>query len=389
MRIGPQPGERIDRSQTLSFTFEGKPVSAYAGDTVGSALYAGGRRVFSRSFKYHRPRGLLCCSGACPNCMMEVDGVPNVRVCVEPVREGAVVKAQNVVGSLERDLMAVTDKVGGPFTPVGFYYRTLIRPRRLWPVYEKFLRNVAGLGRVDKHARRSGRFDVEHRRADVLVIGGGSAGLAAARDAAWAGESVVLVDEGSRLVGAHEPGIEIVAPALALGIYEGGLVPVAAGRLLYRLRAGRIVVATGHGRAAAGLPRKRPRRRRPAGGRAPARARLRDPPGRTRGRPRRRRRRARRRRRSPSGRHEGRRDRRPARAARPGSRAMGKRGRVTEVELDGRRIACDLARRLERPPAGLLASRAGRREGRLRRGPRHLRPTRPARGCRGRRLRHG
>ncbi len=245
MRIAPQPGERIDRSQTLSFTFEGKPVSAYAGDTIGSALYAAGRRVFSRSFKYHRPRGLLCCSGACPNCMLEVDGVPNVRVCVEPVREGAVVKAQNVVGSLERDLMAVTDKIGGPFTPVGFYYRTFIRPRRMWPVYEKFLRNAAGLGRVDKHARRSGRFDVEHRRADVLVIGGGVAGLAAARDAAATGENVVLVDESPRLADAHEPGVEIVAPAVALGIYEGGLVPVAAGRLLHRFRAGRIVVATG------------------------------------------------------------------------------------------------------------------------------------------------
>ncbi len=246
MRIAPQPGERIDRSQTLSFTFEGKPVSAYAGDTIGSALYASGRRVFSRSFKYHRPRGLLCCSGACPNCMMTVDGVPNVRVCVEPVREGAVVKAQNVVGSLERDLMAVTDKIGGPFTPVGFYYRTFIRPRRLWPLYEKFLRNAAGLGRLDKHARRSGRFDVEHRRADVLVIGGGTAGLAAALEAAaTGGPNVVLVDESPRLAGAHEPGVEILAPAVALGIFEGGLVPVAAGRVLHRFRAGRIVVATG------------------------------------------------------------------------------------------------------------------------------------------------
>ena len=124
MRLDPRPGERIDRSEPIRFTFEGKLVEGFAGDTIGSALYAGGRRVFSRSFKYHRPRGLLCCSGACPNCMMEVDGVPNVRVCVAPAHEGAVVKAQNVRGSLERDLMAATDKFGGPFTPVGFYYRT-------------------------------------------------------------------------------------------------------------------------------------------------------------------------------------------------------------------------------------------------------------------------
>ncbi len=244
MRLDPRPGERIDRSEPIRFTFEGKLVEGFAGDTIGSALYAGGRRVFSRSFKYHRPRGLLCCSGACPNCMMEVDGVPNVRVCVAPAHEGAVVKAQNVRGSLERDLMAATDKFGGPFTPVGFYYRTMIRPRAAWPLFEKFLRSAAGLGTIDKHARRTGRYDVEHRHADVLVIGGGSAGLEAARAAAASGEHVVVVDENAPR-GDAPGGLELLAPATALGIYEGGLVPVAAGRILYKVRAKRIVVATG------------------------------------------------------------------------------------------------------------------------------------------------
>ena len=75
----------------------------------------------------------------------------------------------------------MTDKIGGPFTPVGFYYRTMIRPRRAWPLYEKFLRSVAGLGRLDKHRGREQRYDVEHRRAEVLVIGGGAAGREAAR----------------------------------------------------------------------------------------------------------------------------------------------------------------------------------------------------------------
>jgi sarcosine oxidase subunit alpha len=243
VRLPPRPGERIDRSVELGFSFEGKPVRAFAGDTIGSALYAGGRRVFSRSFKYHRPRGLLCCSGRCPNCLMQVDGVPNVRVCVEPVREGADVRAQNVWGSLERDLLSVVDKVGGPFTPVGFYYRTFLHPRRAWPLYEKALRRVAGLGRLDPHARRSRRFDVEHRRTDVLVVGAGKAGLAAAREAAARGESVVLVDESGPV---EAPvGVETIAPATAIGLYEGGLVPVAAGSVLYRFRAGRVVVATG------------------------------------------------------------------------------------------------------------------------------------------------
>ena len=100
MRLAPQPGERIDRSRTITFSYAGQPVPAFQGDTIGSALYAAGRRVFSRSFKYHRPRGFVCCSGHCPNCMMTVDGVPNVRVCVEPAREGAEVRGQNVLGSL-------------------------------------------------------------------------------------------------------------------------------------------------------------------------------------------------------------------------------------------------------------------------------------------------
>jgi sarcosine oxidase subunit alpha len=243
MRLPPQPGELLDRSRACVFTFGGEPVHAYGGDTIGSALFAAGRRVFSRSFKYHRPRGLMCCSGSCPNCMMTVDGTPNVRVCVEPARPGAVVEPQNVLGSLDRDLLAVVDKVGRPFTPVGFYYRTMIRPRWLWPTYERFLRNVAGLGRVDKHRGRTARFDAEHRRVEVLVIGGGRSGLAAAREAAARGDRVLLVDENAPRYD-DEP-FEIVAPGRALGIYEGGLVPVDAGSLLLRVRAQRIVVATG------------------------------------------------------------------------------------------------------------------------------------------------
>ena len=243
MRLPPQPEELLDRSREVVFTFRGKPVRAFAGDTIGSALFASGQRVFSRSFKYHRPRGLLCCSGGCPNCMLTVDGTPNVRACIEPARDGVVVEPQNVLGTLEHDVLSVIDKVGHPFTPVGFYYRTMIRPRRLWPLYETFLRNVAGLGRIDKHRGRTTRYDAEHRRVDVLVIGGGHSGLQAARAAAARGDRVLLVDENARRSG-DEP-FEIVAPGRAIGIYEGGLVPVDAGRLLLRIRATRIVVATG------------------------------------------------------------------------------------------------------------------------------------------------
>jgi sarcosine oxidase, subunit alpha len=245
VRLEPRRGERIDRSKAVSFTFAGWKVTGFEGDTIASAAFAAGKRVFSRSFKYHRPRGLLCCSGHCPNCLMTVDGIPNVRVCTELVREGAVVEGQNVRWSLDFDFMSLTDKVGGPFTPVGFYYRTFIRPRAAWPLYEKFLRGAAGLGKLDPHAGHSRRYDTEHRKARVLVVGGGEAGRAAAAEAANAGPGVVLLDEDARLRGLVLDGVEVLAPASALGIWEGGLVPVDAGTVLYRFRAERIVVATG------------------------------------------------------------------------------------------------------------------------------------------------
>src|SRR5438132_10871854 len=109
----------------ITFWFDGRPIAAYEGDSVAAALYASGVRIFSRSFKYHRPRGLLCCAGRCPNCLMNVDGSPNVRACVTPVREGLRVRHQNAWPSLERDALASIGLVER-FLPVGFYYKTFI-----------------------------------------------------------------------------------------------------------------------------------------------------------------------------------------------------------------------------------------------------------------------
>ncbi len=237
-------------------------MTAFEGDTIGSALHAGGRRVLSRSFKYHRPRGLLCCAGQCPNCLVEVDGWPGVRACTEPVREGMRVAHMNASPSLRFDLMRGTDLFGSRLTPPGFYYKTFIRPRRLWPLYEKVLRHAAGLGRLRRRqAEREWRTEYRRRHADVLVLGGGVAGMAAALRAAELGADVVLVDDGPELGGAllagdgaeaaramaarvRAAGVEVLAPAAALGFFDG-IVPVWCQSTLHQIRADQHVAATG------------------------------------------------------------------------------------------------------------------------------------------------
>jgi sarcosine oxidase subunit alpha len=261
-RLPEQPGERIERSKTISFRFDGKTVEAYEGDTIGSALYANGQRTFSRSFKYHRRRGLMCCAGQCPNCLVAVDGAPGVRACTEPVREGIDVEHMNAKPGLEFDVMRATDLAPSVFTPPGFYYKTFIRPRKLWPVYEKVLRHAAGLGVLPKkQADREWRTEYRRRHADVLVIGGGAAGLRAATAAAELGADVVLVDEGpepggrllaeghhdrARLLAdeARAAGVEILVHAPALGYFDG-MVPVWQGATLHQIRAKQHIFATG------------------------------------------------------------------------------------------------------------------------------------------------
>jgi sarcosine oxidase subunit alpha len=244
-RLPEQPGEVVNRLNVLRFTFDGKSVEAYEGDTIGSALYAAGRRTFSRSFKYHRRRGLLCCAGQCPNCIVGVDGAPGVRACVEPVKEGMRVEHLNASPGLELDVMRATDLVGTKFTPPGFYYKTFIRPRKLWPLYEKVLRHAAGLGSLRKEQPdREWRTEYRRRHADVLVIGGGIAGVSAAVAAADAGADVVLVDENPAPPVEPIGGVETLSRASALGYFDG-MVPVWQGDTLHQIRARAFVFATG------------------------------------------------------------------------------------------------------------------------------------------------
>ncbi|MEY3533958.1 MAG: hypothetical protein RI979_1982 [Pseudomonadota bacterium] len=215
----------IDRAKPVSFTFDGKPYQGFKGDTVASALLANGVKVVGRSFKYHRPRGVLTAGSEEPNAMIEVIGAanqtPNVRATMQELFEGLTTRSQNRMGSLRFDLLAVNDLMA-PFLSAGFYYKTFMWPRAFWErIYEPAIRRAAGLGSL------SGRHDEGHYEkafafCDLLVIGGGPTGLMAALTAARAGADVILADEDSRLGGRlisngetidGAPGLEWVAAA--------------------------------------------------------------------------------------------------------------------------------------------------------------------------------
>jgi sarcosine oxidase subunit alpha len=243
-----------------SLRFEGRNVAVREGDTVASALYRAGIRTFTRSLKYHRRRGLYCLTGDCPNCLMDVDGEPGVRACRCPAADGMRVAREAGFPSAERDFLAVADRLHR-LMPVGFYYKVFGKPRWLWPLAERVIRRATGVGSL----RTEGGASVlpsRHLRADVLVIGAGLAGLAAAEAAAATGARVVLVDEGrcgeAVAPGAVRdridelatrvralPGVELLERHTAIGVYEGPLVPVVGPAELIEVEAGRVVVATG------------------------------------------------------------------------------------------------------------------------------------------------
>jgi sarcosine oxidase subunit alpha len=257
------PGCLTDPSRPIEFTFDGRPVRAIEGQSIAAALYAAGVRIFSRSFKYHRPRGLFCVSGDCPNCLMNVDGRPNVATCVEPARQGQVVRSQNAWPGLRFDLLRVFDRLHA-FLPVGFYYKRFHRPRWMWPVFERVVRRVAGLGRVDISQVPDLETELEHIHTEVCVVGGGPAGLAAASEAATAGAEVLLLDRQPRL-GGHllydgtmpseveeliaaaqsHPRIRTLTGTSAFGLYEGNMLAAFQGRRLLRIRGGHIIFCTG------------------------------------------------------------------------------------------------------------------------------------------------
>ena len=197
-------GGRIDRARPLSFTFDGRPLTGFEGDTLASALVANDVRLIGRSFKYHRPRGLLTAGPEEPNALVTVGAGawadPNTRATTLPLYEGLEARSQNRWPSLEFDLMAVNQWLA-PLFVAGFYYKTFMWPAKLWErLYEPAIRRAAGLGRL------SGEPDPDHYDrgcafCDLLVIGAGPAGLSAALVAARTGLRVIIVDQDAQLGG--------------------------------------------------------------------------------------------------------------------------------------------------------------------------------------------
>ena len=278
-------GRLIDRAKPLSFTFNGKPVQGYEGDTLASALLGQNRMMVGRSFKYHRPRGLVASGAEEPNGLVGLgEGArfePNQRLTTTELFGGAVTQSQNHWPSLEFDVGAINDRLAR-FLPAGFYYKTFMYPRAAWKhVFEPIIRRSAGLGKVPQ-GRDADRYEYAYAFADLVIVGGGIAGLCAALAAGRQGKRVWLIEQtahwGGRAVvdGAEIDGkdaetwvretlqalegmenVTLRTRTMASGLYDHGYLLAyervadhtpGDGRLrhrLWRLRAGQVVTATG------------------------------------------------------------------------------------------------------------------------------------------------
>ncbi len=278
-------GRLIDRAHRQSFTFNGRRLTGFAGDTLASALLANGQMLIGRSFKYHRPRGVIASGAEEPNALVGLGAgarfEPNQRATTTELFAGLAASSQNHWPSLDLDIGAVNNRMAR-FLPAGFYYKMFMNPRPFWKyLYEPFIRQSAGLGRVPKHGDAD-RYEHFHAFVDVLVIGGGIAGLQAALAAGRAGARVLVMEQtahwggrapvdGVRIDG--RPAEDWIADSVAAlsamdnvtlrnrtmgaGVYDHGYVlghervadhaPGSDGprHRLWRVRAGQVVTATG------------------------------------------------------------------------------------------------------------------------------------------------
>jgi len=274
-------GGRIDRGVRRRFTFDGRPFEGFSGDTLASALLAGGVQLFGRSFKYHRPRGVLGAGSEEPNALISVNRgpgrfTPNLRATGIEVYEGLAATSQNRWPSLRFDLAAINDRLG-MFFPAGFYNKTFMWPRSFWEtLYEPAIRRMAGLGNPPTEEDRD-HYAATYAHCECLVIGAGPAGIEAALEAASTGKRVILVDEQDEAGGgamsdpalwpwlersiatlAGAPNVTLLTRTTAFGYYHDNFIG-AIERLtdhladigkgprerLWRIRAGEVILAQG------------------------------------------------------------------------------------------------------------------------------------------------
>ena len=263
-----------DGGQAIRFRFDGRELTGHEGDTIASALLANGVKIVGRSFKYHRPRGIFGAWTEEPNALVDVTiagkTTPNLRATTERLADGMSVKSVNASPTADDDRNGFVDRFAR-FIPAGFYYKTFLWPD--WHRFEPRIRAMAGLGRLDAGNEPAAGAAHINASCDVLVVGAGPAGLAAARAASKAGKRVVLVDdqpepggslnhrdaeiEGLRgrewaaacVAELRSAGQHVLANATAFGIYDHNLVGVwerrDGGDAQWRIRPKAIVVATG------------------------------------------------------------------------------------------------------------------------------------------------
>ncbi len=269
-RLPAPRGLLIDRSQTVTFTFEGRSFTGFAGDTIASALAANDVWMISRSFKYHRPRGVLTMIGQDANTLVQVGDEPNCLADKREITPGIAVEGQNYIGTLDADRGRMVELVK-KFLPVGFYYKTFHEKKTSWRFWEPIVRAMAGLGKIDMKADfHHSYYDKKYLFADVAIVGGGPAGMAAALQAAETGAEVILIEESLELGGSLnyarfdetgevsratvgdlanririQPNITVLTGAICSGWFADNWLPVIQGNRFHKLRAKAVVIATG------------------------------------------------------------------------------------------------------------------------------------------------
>ena len=251
-------GGRIDRARPLAFRFDGRRLSGYQGDTLASALLANDVLLAGRSFKYHRPRGVMSAGVEETNALVAVgEGGrvdTNTRATTLELYEGLVARSLNRWPSLGFDLSAINGRVA-PMLAAGFYYKTFMRPRWLWhSLYEPLIRRMAGIGRAPS-VPDPDRYDKMHMHCDVLVVGGGRSGLREALAAARTGARVVLADEQAESPATlapelRQPNVTVLARTSVFGYYDDNFLCAVESdarrqRRLWHFRAKEVVLATG------------------------------------------------------------------------------------------------------------------------------------------------